>query len=149
MTRRQPAAVLVAAITGCVALAACSSATDGGPAPGGSTPRASRSAGAQSSDQPEAALTLAAPTGPEPTGTTLIHLVEDRIDPLNPKAGRRQLMVQLWYPTAASARQPFAAYAPKGEVAALQKFYPVPAGAFDAEARTAARTRPSLPASTR
>lgn len=40
-------------------------------------------------------------------------------------------MVQLWYP-AASAKGPLAAYAPPGEAAALQKFYPVPAGAFTA-----------------
>ena len=42
-------------------------------------------------------------------------------------------MVQLWYPTSASAKQPFAPYAPPKEVAALQKFYPVPAGAFDVQ----------------
>ncbi|MET3804605.1 dienelactone hydrolase [Nakamurella sp. UYEF19] len=63
----------------------------------------------------------------------LVHLRDtERADPLDPKGGKRQLMVQLWYPTDATTG-PLAPYAPAGEAAALQKFYPVPAGAFTAK----------------
>ena len=129
--RKAPRSVLVGALLGCVALAACSGATDRRPAAGTSGSRAGQAGAQPSGSRPDVALTLAAPTGPHPTGTTLIHLIQPRTDPLNPKSGRRQLMVQLWYPTAPGARQPVAPYAPAGEVAALQKFYPVPAGAFN------------------
>ena len=52
-------------------------------------------------------------------------------------------MVQLWYPADRSDR-PFAPYAPTKEAAALQKFYPVPAGAFSVatHSRTDAPVRP-------
>lgn len=63
----------------------------------------------------------------------MIHLVDaGRVDPLDPHHGKRQLMVQLWYP-AASTDGPLADYAPAGEAAVLQKFYPVPPGAFTAK----------------
>lgn len=74
-------------------------------------------------------LDLPAPTGASPTGTTLLHLRDNaRVDALDPRSGKRELMVQVWYPAEKSDR-PLAPYAPAGE-AALQKFYPVAAGAF-------------------
>ena len=80
-----------------------------------------------------AAITLARPTGPYLTGTTLLHLRDQRrVDPLDPAHRKRELMVQLWYPAAAAAGRPLAPYAPPAEAAGLQAQYPVPAGAFDA-----------------
>lgn len=80
-----------------------------------------------------AAITLARPTGPLPTGTTLIHLTDPhRLDPLDPKSAPREVMVQVWYPARPGSKKPLAPYAPPGEAAALQQTYPVPAGAFTA-----------------
>ncbi|HEU0101729.1 MAG TPA: hypothetical protein VFR07_05355 [Mycobacteriales bacterium] len=82
--------------------------------------------------QPErTALWLPRPTGPFLTGTTLLHLRDrDRVDPLDPEQRRRELRVQVFYPAASTGGRPLAPYAPPGEVAALQAFYPVPKGAF-------------------
>ncbi|MEU8548506.1 dienelactone hydrolase family protein [Streptomyces roseoverticillatus] len=42
---------------------------------------------------------LPAPTGKEPVGTKTLHLVDaSRPDPWKPAAGKRELMVTLWYP---------------------------------------------------
>lgn len=88
---------------------------------------------AQTAAQTGAAITLPRPTGPYLTGTTLLHLRdENRVDPLDPAGSRREVMAQLWYPARSVAGHPFAPYAPPGEAAALQEFYPVPAGAFTA-----------------
>lgn len=99
-------------------------------APGAAAP----SAAAPSAAAPgPAAITLARPTGPYLTGTTLLHLRDQRrVDPLDPAHRKRELMVQLWYPAAAAAGRPLAPYAPPAEAAGLQAQYPVPAGAFDA-----------------
>jgi hypothetical protein len=44
----------------------------------------------------EAAITLARPTGPLPTGTALLHLLDrTRSHPLDPQHRPRELMVQL------------------------------------------------------
>jgi predicted dienelactone hydrolase len=91
------------------------------------------------------AITLARPTGPFRTGTTLIHLRDQtRIDPLDPRQRQREVMAQLWYPAAAAPDQPFAPYAPPGEAAGLQATYPVPAGAFTATTHSRLRA-PVLP----
>ncbi len=136
-SRRTMVTVALVAVVAAASVGACSagrSVTD--------TAKKARTAGESTTSSPptsvappasDVGLTLAAPTGPSPTGTSLIHLVEPTEDPLNPGSGKRQLMVQLWYPTTTSATQPFAPYAPPKEVAALQKFYPVPAGAFDVQ----------------
>jgi predicted dienelactone hydrolase len=80
-----------------------------------------------------AAITLARPTGPLPTGTVRLHLVDrTRPDPLDPDSGPREVMVQLWYPALPAPGRPLAPYAPPGEAAGLQRTYPVPAGAFTA-----------------
>jgi dienelactone hydrolase len=80
-----------------------------------------------------AAITLARPTGPYLTGTTLLHLRDRRrVDPLDLQGDRRELMVQLWYPAATVAGHPVAPYASPEEAAGLQAQYPVPAGAFTA-----------------
>ncbi len=44
---------------------------------------------------------LPAPTGPYIVGTTLLHLVDERRADATFHSGRRELMVQLWYPAAA------------------------------------------------
>lgn len=46
-----------------------------------------------------AADRIPAPTGKEPVGTKTLHLVDtSRPDPWKPAAGKRELMVTLWYP---------------------------------------------------
>jgi predicted dienelactone hydrolase len=81
------------------------------------------------------AITLARPTGPFRTGTTLVHLRdENRVDPLDPQQRKREVMAQLWYPAAPGSDRPFAPYAPPGETAVQQSLTPppVPQGAFEA-----------------
>jgi predicted dienelactone hydrolase len=91
------------------------------------------------------AITLAAPTGPFPTGTARIHLRDGaRTDPLDPQSRPREVMAQLWYPSRPAAGHPLAAYAPPGEAAGLQATYEVPPGAFTAttHSRLGAPVRP-------
>ncbi len=53
-------------------------------------------------------LNLPRPTGPWPVGTVALHLVDPaRCDPWEPQA-RRELMVNLWYPTRRRAGHPVA-----------------------------------------
>ncbi|GGX97257.1 alpha/beta hydrolase family protein [Streptomyces hiroshimensis] len=53
------------------------------------------SAGAPAEVPPQ----VPAPTGKQPVGTRTLHLVDtSRPDPWKPAAGKRQLMVSLWYP---------------------------------------------------
>lgn len=90
-------------------------------------------AGASAAPPAPASITLARPTGPLPTGTALLHLTDPaRPDPLDPQHGPREVMAQLWYPALPAPGKPLAPYAPPGEAAGLQGFYPVPAGAFTA-----------------
>jgi hypothetical protein len=80
-----------------------------------------------------AALTLARPTGPHPTGTVRLHLVDPaRPDPLDPRHRPREVVAQLWYPARPAPGRPLAPYAPAGEVKLLQELTRVPAGAFTA-----------------
>ncbi|MFI7422381.1 hypothetical protein [Nonomuraea sp. NPDC049684] len=80
--RRRP--VLVAAVAGLLALTASLAGTPAAAAPG--TP------------------SLPEPTGPHGVGTTSLHLADaSRPDPWVPAARTRELMVSLWYPTAAQA----------------------------------------------
>lgn len=95
----------------------------------------------------DVAITLARPTGPFRTGTTLIHLRDqNRVDPLDPRQRRREVMAQLWYPALPAPERPLAPYAPPGETAALDAAYPdpVPVGAFAAttHSRLRAPVRP-------
>jgi Platelet-activating factor acetylhydrolase, isoform II len=55
---------------------------------------------------------LPAPTGPYKVGTQTRHLVdESRSDPFSDRpGGRRELMIQIWYPAEASSRGQFAPY---------------------------------------
>ncbi|MET0458991.1 MAG: lipase [Ilumatobacteraceae bacterium] len=83
------------------------------------------------------AMLLPAPTGDLDTGTVILHLRDEaRPDPLGTSGAPRELMAQLWYPAEATD-EPRAPYAPPGEAAALQAFYPVPAGAFTATTNSA------------
>ncbi|WP_327010066.1 hydrolase [Dactylosporangium sp. NBC_01737] len=53
------------------------------------------------------AFRLPAPTGPHPIGTVPLHLVDpSRTDPWVTPARPRELMIQLWYPTARPAGPP-------------------------------------------
>jgi hypothetical protein len=79
------------------------------------------------------AINLPEPTGPYPTGTTLVHLRDqNRVDPLDPQGRAREVMAQLWYPAKPAPDKQLAPYAPPGEVAGLHGTYAVPAGAFTA-----------------
>jgi predicted dienelactone hydrolase len=83
----------------------------------------------------DVAITLARPTGPFRTGTTLIHLRDQRIDPLDPRQRAREVMAQLWYPALPAPDRPLVPYASPGETAVLETTYgadPVPDGAFAA-----------------
>ncbi|GAA4040527.1 alpha/beta hydrolase family protein [Nonomuraea soli] len=64
-----------------------------------SAPAPPRSAVRQA--QPSGPVTLPAPTGPRPVGTTVLHLTDgSRPDPWNLDADTRELKVTLWYPAA-------------------------------------------------
>lgn len=112
----------------------------------GGSPAAAPGAHASAAD--DVAITLPRPTGPYPTGTTLVHMRDERrVDPLDPAGGKRELMVQLWYPARPAPGKPLAAYAPPGEAAALQVMQPdVPAGGFTAatNSRLGAPVRPGV-----
>jgi predicted dienelactone hydrolase len=95
----------------------------------------------------DVAITLARPTGPFRTGTTLVHLRdEDRVDPLDPRQRSREVMAQLWYPASPAPGRPLAPYAPPGETAVLEANYPddIPDGAFAATTHSRLRA-PVLP----
>ncbi|WP_063765314.1 alpha/beta hydrolase family protein [Nonomuraea candida] len=78
---------------------------------------------------------LPAPTGSRPVGFASLHLVdEDRRDPWNPEADRRELMVSLWYP-AEKATGRAAPYLTEEESRAVLKNYEV-----DPEALVGVRT---------
>jgi predicted dienelactone hydrolase len=50
--------------------------------------------------KPPGPVTLPAPTGPRPVGTTALHLTDSsRPDPWDPDVDARELKVTLWYPT--------------------------------------------------
>jgi dienelactone hydrolase len=88
-------------------------------------------------------LLLAEPRGPLPTGTTRVTTTDPaRHDDLTP--GPRELVTQIWYPTAVTGVRP-ADYAPPGEAAALAASYPVPAGAFAPASTHSAPDAPALP----
>jgi hypothetical protein len=55
---------------------------------------------------------LPAPTGPYKVGTQTRHLIDEtRTDPFSERPrGRRELVVQIWYPADANSRGPFAPY---------------------------------------
>ena len=85
-------------------------------------------------------LVLPAPTGPQPTGTARIHLMDPfRADPYDPTR-RRELMVQLYYP-ASPGGQPLAPYAPPQEADRLEWYYGTPDGAFDVPTNSLLRAR--------
>jgi dienelactone hydrolase len=97
----------------------------------GGSPAAAPSAHAAGAG--DVAITLPRPTGPYPTGTTLIHMRDEhRVDPLDPAGGQRELMVQLWYPAKPVRDKPLAPYAPPGETEALRAQYDLPEGAYEA-----------------
>lgn len=75
-----------------------------------------------------AGLELPAPSGRQTTGTTTLHLVDrSRLDPF--AGGRRELMVQLWYPAAKTDVQP-APYLTPAMASALEAAFRLPEGTF-------------------
>ncbi|MBM7786171.1 alpha/beta hydrolase family protein [Tenggerimyces flavus] len=89
-------------------------------------------------------LYLPEPTGPYPTGTTRLHLVDEkRTDDLAPTPRDRELMVQLWYPAVPVGTK--APYAPTHEAAGLQEYYPVPAGGFSEAVTHSRANAPAIP----
>ena len=90
-----------------------------------------------------AQLLLPEPSGTLPTGTTRVALTDPaRRDQIVP--GPRELVTQLWYPTAATAG-PLADYAPPGEAGSLAAFYPVPPRAFTPASTHSRRDVEALP----
>lgn len=84
------------------------------------------------------------PTGPLPTGTTLTRLVDrERVDPLAPAGGPRELMAQFWYPAIPVGRP--APYAQPQEAAAMERFYALPPGAFVGATTHSLLDAPALP----
>jgi dienelactone hydrolase len=70
-------------------------------------------------------------------GTTTLHLVDrSRLD-RSFRSGKRELMVQLWYPAAATAGHPLAAYVPARTAALVEREDHAPAGLI-AQIRTRA-----------
>lgn len=64
---------------------------------------------------------LPRPTGPYPIGTRIFHLVDNsRADPASP-SGKRELMIQVWYPAAASHHR-FAPYRRRQETTLLSSY---------------------------
>ncbi|QLQ35379.1 hypothetical protein [Micromonospora robiginosa] len=91
-------------------------------------------------------LTLPAPTGPYPVGTTDLHLVDrSRSDPWTAVPTHRELMVSVWYPARDVGRFPRAPHMAPGAAAhfggvdgAASALYGIPAGRVDfAATRTA------------
>ncbi|HEX3813464.1 MAG TPA: hypothetical protein VHX59_11535 [Mycobacteriales bacterium] len=82
------------------------------------------------------------PTGGHSVGTTRLHLVDRlRQDPLAPKGGPRELMVQFWYPALDGPGFARAHYMPHGEAAALEGDHQLPAGSI-VDAPTQAHVSP-------
>ncbi|MFI6151741.1 alpha/beta hydrolase family protein [Kitasatospora sp. NPDC051170] len=75
-------------------------------------------------------LTLPAPTGHHPIGTTTIHLVDGaRPDPWAPTPRARELKVQLWYPATDTAGHPAAPWLSPAEQAHLESdYFHIPTG---------------------
>jgi dienelactone hydrolase len=65
-------------------------------------------------------LSLPAPTGEHPVGTTSLHVVDgSRTDPLAPTPRARELMVRLWYPAARSCAHLISRYMPTTQAGLL------------------------------
>ncbi|MFJ1793064.1 alpha/beta hydrolase family protein [Kitasatospora griseola] len=75
-------------------------------------------------------LTLPAPTGRHPVGTTTMHLVDGtRPDPWAPTPRSRELKIQLWYPAASTAGHPAAPWMSPAEQAHLESdYFGIPTG---------------------
>ncbi|MCF1507448.1 alpha/beta hydrolase family protein [Streptomyces glomeratus] len=81
-------------------------------------------------------LTLPAPTGPYPTGTVALHLVDSsRPDPVAGPGHHRELMAGVWYPARDAERYPPARWTPPAVLRAL-----LTSGGFPADAAVAPLT---------
>ncbi|MFJ9948477.1 alpha/beta hydrolase family protein [Kitasatospora sp. NPDC091207] len=93
-TRPRPGVAALAALLAAAALATAAPAAHATTAPG--------TAPTTTAEPAPIALTLPAPTGPRPVGTTTLHLVDPRRpDRWAPTPRPRELMAQIWYPSAA------------------------------------------------
>lgn len=90
----------------------------------------------------KAGFTLPKPTGPYPTGTVSLHLVQPgRADPWVP-ADTRELMISIWYPAVPTPDRPWAPYVPQALATHYDTAPPIglPAGRIDwAAVRTHSR----------
>jgi len=74
-------------------------------------------------------LTLPEPTGPDRIGTVSLHLVDTtRTDPWLPSHPTREIMVQIWYPAAATTGHPSAPWLSPGAVPHFEQSMGAPAG---------------------
>src|SRR5947209_3699560 len=89
---------------------------------GGQAARASRTPA--TSSRP---ITVPPLTGALPVGTTTLHLVDRHRPDKSFRSGKRELMVQLWYP-ASRASGPLAPYLPAQTAALFERASHAPAG---------------------
>ncbi|HEX8631382.1 MAG TPA: acetylhydrolase [Catenuloplanes sp.] len=107
-----------------------SDATAPAAAPAQASPRAQQATQAPASVPLH--LTLPAPTGPHPVGTTSLHLVDrSRPDPVAGPGRYRELMISLWYPARHTHRYPRAPWLPAGAGAAVLAAEGIDPGAVD------------------
>ncbi len=125
-TRTRIACVLAAAL-GLLGAATTSAQAAGSPTTG-SGPGAGSTV-ARGHQPTPGQLTLPEPTGAERIGTVSLHLVDrTRTDPWLPSHPIRELMIQIWYPAAATTGHPPAPWLSPGAVPHFEQALGVPAG---------------------
>ncbi|MGW4470893.1 alpha/beta hydrolase family protein [Nonomuraea sp. NPDC004354] len=104
------ARLLAVPLTACLVLSAATCAPAAAAASGQPSPTATAAA---------VRLELPRPTGPDPVGRDVLHLVDNsRKDPWVPESGPRQLMVSMYYPARSATGDP-APYMTAAEAASL------------------------------
>jgi hypothetical protein len=94
---------------------------------------ATPSAAVTGASRPLRSWSLEAPTGRYPIGSVTLHLIDrSRWDPLAPSRRRRELMMQIWYPTVPSRVKSREAYSESGVAQILDRELGAPMGSFEA-----------------
>ncbi|MGV9776539.1 alpha/beta hydrolase family protein [Streptosporangium sp. NPDC003464] len=131
-TQTTRARLLAAALAACLTLPVVACATTAASASGQPTPAPTAAAAA-------VLLELPRPTGPDPVGRDILHLVDDsRRDPWVPESGPRRLMVSMYYPARSAGGGP-APYMTTAEAASLLR-RKAPGVRLPAETVSATRT---------